>query len=507
VTSLQEKLENVSKRNTLQSIKWEERNRELEREISVLHERLKKQETDMRAQQQEADQRAAEQLERIRLLSQLKKDLESERLMRKNQEGEMALVKKRMAEQEKEVNDLSELVAKKDAQLLTLVMSQESEEKQQEEDHAHSLSMPSLLDAEIQRRKQEVERLVVQHKQQMEELAESKQQEWEKSLESLKRVQNDEIEQVKEEMRLKADEERRLLEIKVGELSNRLANKKAKIKRLQRQLSDSVTAAAESPHTPQLNIKSPVRDLERELQEKDKQLRNWEAKLAESQQNLDKLTQHHSVIKLGVEGKLSEMEKELHAKNQQLAAMRDKLQGQDDGNVEELALLKEQLSQKDAALNALLQKQSEAEVMIEHLKSRLQEIVEQKGALAGRFEELIVSSEYASKEYTDQRRKYEEKVTKLKQILQEKEEEILAIKNKSQECNCINQVTTDALRAQLESLHRQLFFSLAVGIKLSLSMQGLECHTSTATMYEEALKDEVPTHDWNGWIFQRLHAV
>jgi len=38
-------------------------------------------------------------------------------------------------------------------------------------------------------------------------------------------------------------------------------------------------------------------------------------------------------------------------------------------------------------------------------------------------------------------------------------------------------------------------------------MQGLECHTSTATMYEEALKDEVPTHDWNGWIFQRLHAV
>jgi len=82
-----------------------------------------------------------------------------------------------------------------------------------------------------------------------------------------------------------------------------------------------------------------------------------------------------------------------------------------------------------------------------------------------------VSSEYASKEYTDQRRKYEEKVTKLKQILQEKEEEILAIKNKSQECNCINQVTTDALRAQLESLHRQLFFSLAVGIKLSLSMQ------------------------------------
>jgi hypothetical protein len=57
----------------------------------------------------------------------------------------------------------------------------------------------------------------------------------------------------------------------------------------------------------------------------------------------------------------------------------------------------------------------------------------------------------------------------------------------------------------MEELRQELFYSLAVGIKLHLSMQGVQCTQSTTSLYEDATRDMIPTSAWNSWIYNRLN--
>ncbi len=57
-----------------------------------------------------------------------------------------------------------------------------------------------------------------------------------------------------------------------------------------------------------------------------------------------------------------------------------------------------------------------------------------------------------------------------------------------------------------EELEQQLFFALAVGIKLNLSMQGKQCTMTTPELYEKAKGANVPRKAWNKWILNTLQG-
>lgn len=53
---------------------------------------------------------------------------------------------------------------------------------------------------------------------------------------------------------------------------------------------------------------------------------------------------------------------------------------------------------------------------------------------------------------------------------------------------------------ELEALKKELFFSLAVAIKLNLALQGRRCNLSVMNLYERAVQERVHYSEWQEWI-------
>ncbi|ELR21083.1 uncharacterized protein ACA1_282480 [Acanthamoeba castellanii str. Neff] len=636
VTSLQEKLEDIKKRHTLQSIQWAERDKELEKELAALQERLKKQEADAQAKQSELDQKTAESLERLRELNRAKKDLESEKKQREESENEakkneeasrLALSRAeerlldKVAEREREIDELRSRLAKKDADMLDYVKSQQTTSTSTDErDH-----LREMFESEIEERRRETERTKAQYEEKLAELAQAKDDEARRQVDELERAHSAALRRVADEAERKAEASEEAwqlrakeFEARTDELRRRVADKKSKIKQRNGWLRELEAQAKQGANdeaaqrAQKLDIEG--RDVERQLRDREQELQDRERELGEVRAKLAVATKQKKALKTEVQGKLNEMEKVLLKKSQEMHSMRDALQDQKKRKEEEeagaeLARLGEEVRQsaaaleakdervrqlervneelearvktlqagldererevealkrekeelqvpkgesksakklreeleaalsrakakaqsKDDMLRALSQKLVEIEAdleqrlrakdeAIEQLHIRLADSTEQKNALADRFEELLKSSQHGSRDEAERKRKQEDEVNELKLALRLKDEEIHMLtdlgggsggrgKGKVPGHHSDGEVENAILHEKMEELRQELFYSLAVGIKLNLSMQGIQCTQSITTLYDDAMRDMIPTSAWNSWIFNRLSRV
>ncbi len=62
----------------------------------------------------------------------------------------------------------------------------------------------------------------------------------------------------------------------------------------------------------------------------------------------------------------------------------------------------------------------------------------------------------------------------------------------------------EATEKELVNMQQELFFSIAVGIKLNLSMQGRSSNKNIISLYEQAVAAQVPKSEWNVWLHKQF---
>jgi hypothetical protein len=102
-------------------------------------------------------------------------------------------------------------------------------------------------------------------------------------------------------------------------------------------------------------------------------------------------------------------------------------------------------------------------------------------------QELLKSSQHGSRDEAERKRKQEDEVNELKLALRLKDEELLMLtdlgggrgKGKVPGHHSDEEVENAILHEKMEELRQEFFYSLAVGIKLNLSMQVCFSHITS----------------------------
>ena len=62
------------------------------------------------------------------------------------------------------------------------------------------------------------------------------------------------------------------------------------------------------------------------------------------------------------------------------------------------------------------------------------------------------------------------------------------------------------MKKELESVKAELFHSMAIAIKLNLSMRGVFCNQNIMSLYEIVQQKGIPHKEWNKWLHDRLNS-
>jgi chromosome segregation ATPase len=101
------------------------------------------------------------------------------------------------------------------------------------------------------------------------------------------------------------------------------------------------------------------------------------------------------------------------------------------------------------------------------------------------------------------REERDRKGTELQEQLAERDGKITLLEDELRKRNGEDQSS----KSEINVLKKELFFSLAVAIKLNLSLQGRKCNVSITALYEIASGLQKHHSEWSQWIFEQLSAA
>jgi chromosome segregation ATPase len=165
-------------------------------------------------------------------------------------------------------------------------------------------------------------------------------------------------------------------------------------------------------------------------------------------------------------------------------------------------------SEKSLEKEKVKEKEKEKEEEVAKLKKKIARLMEQKTAIADRFEEMIRTTQQMEKAEKQEMKKLQDDIGNLRSALKQKEDEVRVLNNI---VDALREQENDHKRelqelAQLEEIKRELFDSTALAIKLNLSMRGVQSTIPVGALYEQMIKEGVNYKEWNAWIHTKLSA-
>jgi len=209
------------------------------------------------------------------------------------------------------------------------------------------------------------------------------------------------------------------------------------------------------------NSSQMSRQLEEELRKKEEALHQVKDKLRNCKQKL----RFYKDKAEGLSEDVASLQKELQAKNEQIASLSVSHPTSGNGKDEEIAQLR-QATHAHQTQNALLSSE------IKRLEREKDAEVAAKGKMLAELQIEL-----------DEVRQENQRIRQ--QLLQ-------GGKGKAH---------GEADGTELENLKQKYFFALAVGIKLNLALQGRTCNVDAMSLYHKA--QSIPPAKWNEWILQQ----
>ncbi len=310
---------------------------------------------------------------------------------------------------------------------------------------------------------------------------------------------------------------------KMGFSVDRQMKQKAAVQQLAQSLQPKRTASRTAgvevmmPAALSMDRSAEIQSLQDAIAARESELQHKERELGEAVQKLQREQQYREQITAGVEKWRQDMTRQ---KDHKLQDTRERL----DQETKRAQTLEQEKAASVAA-------QAEADAKIEQLEGRVrdleEQVVDQRG-LRGEIVELrqrlekemafvqilerdtqqmadeLVRLSRVHTELKDQHEadtdSYRSQCSELRQQLQAKEEENLAMKEQMGQLRMENA----RLQEAQNKMHREFFFSLALSIKLSLAAQGIYSNADLNVLYEQILLE--PYGAWTKTIEAKLIA-
>lgn len=260
---------------------------------------------------------------------------------------------------------------------------------------------------------------------------------------------------------------------------------------------------------------SEIDALQKAIQDRERALSAKETELTDALQRLQREQQYRETITAGVEKWREEVTKQGNEKLEQTRARLEDEQKRVDTLEKEKQVRKAALEAANATITQLRHqvRELEAHVLdsnglraeIHDLRARLdkemafvqvleqdtKQMAEELMEVGGQFQELKVN-------YKRDTHALREECSELKATLSARDEEIMQLKAE------VGQLRVENKRLQdgQHKMHRELFFSMALSIKLSLAQQGCYSNADLNMLYEQILSVEYS--QWHKWLEQTL---
>ncbi|KAL6046688.1 hypothetical protein QOT17_022096 [Balamuthia mandrillaris] len=146
----------------------------------------------------------------------------------------------------------------------------------------------------------------------------------------------------------------------------------------------------------------------------------------------------------------------------------------------------------------------EKEKHVKSLKARIAEL-EQNDMV----QTLKTQNSLLTKEMERMEQDYKQQIKSLEETLSHQQQELESVKQahtnlKQQLSNTSKQQAGGSSATEFERVKQELFFSLAIGIKLNLSYAGKVCNKNVYALYEQAKKQNIDYRRWSTWIHAEL---
>jgi len=174
---------------------------------------------------------------------------------------------------------------------------------------------------------------------------------------------------------------------------------------------------------------------------------------------------------------------ELNMLNKNISKLKEYLEDKN----KNLEILKSTSKQKEEGIN---EEKFKLSVKVENKKKQIQLL---KAQISEAKSEKVEKITALSKSIADKEELISKLEGELKKIVKEKED----IQTKAEEIKKNGEET-------LKSLEWELFYSLAVAIKLNMSLRGTHCTQNITKLFDLATEKNIPRSTWNRWIHQQL---